>query len=473
MNRRTDKDDLWEVVLARDLSIRELRAHIDELREMMEQKERVIHQLKKTCDERDRLLRNGSVRGLQRLYGRRPGGDRRSAIDQLPANTSSLKNGCVLPSAPKHSENMSADDAALLKSLALRIAQLDAVHVHDVVQIDQKDRQISEKEQVINQLKRALQGYRAAFFFVRPLMPAIRAIRNVRRLLMPKLGSLIHHPPIPLVLPKIPSLTPSREWPSISIVTPSFRQGEFIERTIKSVLEQRYPKLNYFVQDGGSTDETIEVLRRYGPQLAGWSSGPDAGQSQAINLGFAKTTGEIMAWLNSDDLLMPGALAHVASYFAEHPEIDVVYGHRILIDVEDREIGRWVLPPHSDEVLSWADFVPQETLFWRRNLWDKVGGVDESFRFAMDWDLLLRFREAGARMVRLPHFLGAFRIHEAQKTSAVINEVGQIEMNRLRKRVLGRDVDWLEIRTAITPYLIRHLSHDLLFRVRSRLGRVC
>lgn len=178
-----------------------------------------------------------------------------------------------------------------------------------------------------------------------------------------------------------------------------------------------------------------------------------------------------MAWLNSDDLLLPGALNVVGEYFASHPEVDLVYGHRILIDEEGAEIGRWVLPPHSDKALSWADFIPQETLFWRRSLWDRVGGIDESFRFAMDWDLLLRFRDAGARMVRLPHFLGAFRIHGAQKTSAQINEIGMREMEILRKRVHGREVSTTEIRFALLPYLARHVVHDLAYRVRRRLAR--
>ena len=132
--------------------------------------------------------------------------------------------------------------------------------------------------------------------------------------------------------------------------------------------------------------------------------------AQAINRGFAHSTGDIMAYLNADDLLLPGSLNFVAAYFEAHPDIDVVYGHRVLIDADGAEIGRWVLPPHEDEVLSWADFVPQETLFWRRDMGERAGGaMDESFRFALDWDLLLRFRDAGARFVRLPRFLGAFR----------------------------------------------------------------
>jgi glycosyltransferase involved in cell wall biosynthesis len=220
------------------------------------------------------------------------------------------------------------------------------------------------------------------------------------------------------------------------------------------------------VQDGGSNDETPDVLRTYAPELAYAVSEKDSGFGDALNRGFRRTTGEILAYLNSDDLLLPGALNYVAWYFSKHPEVDVVYGHRVVIDEYDGEIGRWVLPPHDDEVLSWADFVPQETLFWRRAIWERIGGtVDESLRFAVDWDLLLRFREAGARMHRLPRFLGAFRVHPHQKTSAEIVEVGAQEMSKLRERCLGTTVSQAEVDTAIRPYLRRHFFYHKLYRL--------
>jgi hypothetical protein len=148
-----------------------------------------------------------------------------------------------------------------------------------------------------------------------------------------------------------------------------------------------------------------------------------------------------------------------------------VYGHRILIDENDQEIGRWVMPAHDDDVLSWADYIPQETLFWRRRIWDKVGGrVDESFRFAMDWDLLVRFRAAGAEFHRLPRFLGAFRIHPHQKTSAEMSEIGFAEMNRIRERELGRRVSQGEVRKAVSMYLLRHLVQDRAYRIKHALG---
>jgi GT2 family glycosyltransferase len=151
-----------------------------------------------------------------------------------------------------------------------------------------------------------------------------------------------------------------------------------------------------------------------------------------------------MALLNSDDLIAPGALRFVAEYFAAHPEVDVVYGHRIIIDDNDREVGRWIMPRHHPATLEWIDYVPQETMFWRKRAWDLVGGIDPSFQFALDWDLLARFQQAGCRMVRLPYFLGAFRVHAEQKTSQAIHTTGAEEMRRIRTRFHGERQDDFE-----------------------------
>ena len=229
-----------------------------------------------------------------------------------------------------------------------------------------------------------------------------------------------------------------KNLPSIAMVIPSFMQGHFIERTLASVTEQNYPKLFLAVQDAGSTDKTLEVLQKYAGQITTWSSTHDTGQARAIREGFSKIKGDIMAWLNSDDLLLPGTLRFVGEYFRKHPEVDAIYGHRVIIDENDDEVGRWILPPHDPDLLHTLDYVPQETLFWRSQLWEKVGGIDPKFRFAMDWDLLLRFSECGAKMVRVPYFMGCFRVHPEQKTSAVMNTVGAEEITHLRFRTLGR-----------------------------------
>ncbi len=298
-----------------------------------------------------------------------------------------------------------------------------------------------------------------------------RRLRVLRARLRPiigvRLGLLWHHHPHELRIPdSYRAAAPPDPAPSVSIVVPSFNQGDFIGRTLESLLDQEYPELELIVEDGGSSDETAAVLEDYGDRLAHVFSGPDDGQAAAINAGLARSTGELMGWLNSDDILLPGSLAYVARYFAEHPEVDVIYGHRVLIDTEGAEIGRWLMPRHDDEILSWADYVPQETMIWRREIWERAGGsVNEDYRFALDWELLVRLRDAGATIVRLPRFLGAFRIHESQKSSAQVDTLGHGEMDRLRRRIHGRRIWPRETQAAIRPYLRRHSILDKLYRL--------
>jgi len=300
------------------------------------------------------------------------------------------------------------------------------------------------------------------------LQPAIQLLLPIYRKLRPRLGVLRQYPPRQLKLPaNYGENKQSTSSLKISLVTPSFNQSKFLEKTIHSVLDQNYPTLEYFVQDGGSTDGTLELLQRIGHRLTSWESAQDRGQAQAINIGFEKTSGEVMAWLNSDDILLPGSLAYIAKYFTDHPEVDIVYGHRILVDENDDEIGSWIMPAHDNSILSWADFIPQETLFWRRCLWDKtVQALDETFQFAIDWDLLLRFRNAGASFARLPRFIGGFRIHADQKTSTSMANVGEKEMSRLRQRSLGRIPAKAEVDYVVRKYLLRHLLSEWLWRFR-------
>lgn len=223
-------------------------------------------------------------------------------------------------------------------------------------------------------------------------------------------------------------------YPSIAVVTPTFNQGQFIERTVRSVMDQAYPALNYAIYDGVSKDDTVDVLKRLETEYDfKWKSEPDNGQADAINKAFDMVDGEIMAWLNSDDLLMNRALLFVGAFFDQNPDVDVLYGHRLLINESDMEIGRWITPPYHADALTYFDYVPQETLFWRRSIWEKAGGkLNVDFHFALDWDLLQRFREAGARIVRVPRFLGCFRVHPEQKTSAKMADLGKTEMSWLR-----------------------------------------
>jgi ubiquinone/menaquinone biosynthesis C-methylase UbiE len=301
-----------------------------------------------------------------------------------------------------------------------------------------------------------------------------RSLRErLKRHIAPQLGVLYQYPPRPMMIHKKYLKERLRSAPpTISIVTPSYNQGKFIERTLRSVLDQAYPNLEYIIQDGASSDETMQIVQKYGDRLKHYESVIDSGQTNALNLGFRHATGEIMAYLNSDDLLLPGSLTYVANYFLQHPDVDVLYGHRIVVDEYDQEVGRWVLPTHNNEVLSWADYIPQETLFWRRSVWQKAGGtMDESFRFAMDWDLILRLREAKARFARVPRYLGAFRIHPHQKTSAQMTEIGTQEMNRLRERCNGRPVSHQEISQQTRPYMIRHILYSRFIHLIERFQK--
>ncbi len=256
-----------------------------------------------------------------------------------------------------------------------------------------------------------------------------------------RLGKL-HQYPVgrPVVFDRLPDPDPGdRSLPKLTVVTPSYNQGHFLGRTMDSVVGAA-ARVDYIVMDGGSKDESTSVIRARETRLKHWQSQPDKGQAAAIREGFSHTEcgpDDLMAYLNSDDLFCPGAVDFVVKWFALHPEVDAVYGHRIIINEKDEEVGRWVLPPHDPEVLGLVDFVPQETLFWRKRIHDAVGGIDPSFQFAMDWDFLLRMRNAGARIERLPWFLGCFRVHEAQKTQASINDVGAREIERLRRRENG------------------------------------
>lgn len=252
--------------------------------------------------------------------------------------------------------------------------------------------------------------------------------------------------------------------PSIGIVTPSYNQARFLKATIDSVVTQAYPKLFYHVQDGGSVDGSVSILESYGDGIS-WRSQPDKGQADAINLGFSSIDCDIMAYLNSDDVLLPGALSYIADYFDRYPDIDFVYGHRVFIDSDGWEIGRAVLPPHDGRTLRYAGYVPQETMFWRRRVWEKIGNFDASLQYALDWEFMLRAQDAGFKFARAPKFIACFRVHDQQKTTSNY-DVGRKEMRALRVKYLGYAPSQSEIARSISGYLAR----QMLFHWSYKLG---
>jgi glycosyltransferase involved in cell wall biosynthesis len=229
---------------------------------------------------------------------------------------------------------------------------------------------------------------------------------------------------------------------SLSIVTPSFNQGRFIERTIASVLGQSLPPLEYFVQDGGSTDETVGILRRHEGALQ-FESRKDRGQAHAVNLAIGKTTGEIVGWINSDDVYRPGAFAAVTSYFDAHPEVDVVYGAADHIDADDRIIEPYPTEPWSPERLRETCFICQPAVFFRRRAFAKFGLLDESLNYCMDYEYWLRLAKAGADVRFLDVCLAGSRLYADTKTLGARVKVHR-EIAQMMKRLLGTVPDaWL------------------------------
>lgn len=207
-----------------------------------------------------------------------------------------------------------------------------------------------------------------------------------------------------------------KPWLKISIVTPSYNQGQFIEETIRSVLLQGYPDLEYIIMDGGSTDETIEVIRKYEPWITFWASEPDGGQTEAINKGFKRSTGEIVAWLNSDDLYTAGALLIAAKAFAEQPDSAVIYGDADTIDADTALLSHLNSRDFDLRELYRWDYIRQPASFISAKVIQEIGFLDERFHYAMDYDLWIRIGQEKAVMKYIPRKLAWFRMHESSKS---------------------------------------------------------
>ena len=228
--------------------------------------------------------------------------------------------------------------------------------------------------------------------------------------------------------------------PTISLVTPSFNQVDLIGAAISSVLDQNYPELEYVVIDGGSTDGSTDVIARYADRLTYWVSEPDDGHYPAVNKGFAKTTGEIMGYLNGDDLLLPGSLDLIAEIFATHPDIRWITAAHMAVDSKGRPVGltapirwsRWHIITTGER-----RSLPQESTYWRRSLWDEAGGhLDESFPLAADYELWARFSRYDTPVsVRAP--LACFRHVQGQRSIALADRYAEeVEAIQARESTL-------------------------------------
>ncbi len=208
--------------------------------------------------------------------------------------------------------------------------------------------------------------------------------------------------------------------PLVSIITPSYNQGQFLEATIRSVLNQDYQNIEYIVMDGGSSDDSVTIIQRYADRITYWESQPDRGQAHAINKGLQRAHGSILGWLNSDDLLLPDTVSRAVQVFADQPEVDVVYGRLERIDASGQVVPTPELP--KDQVTITGEnaldkgLVNQPGSFWRREIMEKAGLLDENLRFVLDYEYYLRLLLAGAKFYHLDEPVARFRIGRHSKT---------------------------------------------------------
>lgn len=209
--------------------------------------------------------------------------------------------------------------------------------------------------------------------------------------------------------------------PRITIVTPSFNQGNFIRETIESIINQNYPNLEYFILDGGSTDNSVDIIREYEDRIDWWVSEKDDGQTDAINKGFKKASGELLCWVNSDDILLPGCLQEIAKYYSKKNKPDLIHANWVYIN-QDGIVTRLIRVPRQTRFFMYRGVwsIPQPAAFYKASLLKKIDYLDPQYQVGMDLDIWMRTMKAGARVAHLTKYLGAFRWHQNSKNSFLV-----------------------------------------------------
>lgn len=259
-------------------------------------------------------------------------------------------------------------------------------------------------------------------------------------------------------------------WPRISIVTPSYNQSLYIEDTIKSVIGQNYPNLEYIIIDGGSTDESISIIKNYADNITYWVSEKDSGQADAINKGFNLATGDILGWINSDDIYMPNSFFKIANIFLEQKKkLFLLSGNAIHFGVVDKEVFSYGSDVFSDSKtfsIELMDYIIQPSSFWTKEAWQSVGLLNKDYHFAFDWEWFIRAKHTGIHFFHVSGAFALYRIHASQKTNVGKN-LRQNEIYEIYDKYSNKEI--ADLYTKVCCDIKTFYNPNLLFKIFKKI----